>query len=31
MLGYEAKKRERRYLDYDDILDVVAQRLEDIR
>lgn len=28
MLGYEAKKRERRYLDYDDILDVVAQRLE---
>jgi DNA helicase-2/ATP-dependent DNA helicase PcrA len=29
MLGYEAKKRERRYLDYDDILDVVAQRIED--
>jgi DNA helicase-2/ATP-dependent DNA helicase PcrA len=28
MLGYEGKKRERRYLDYDDILDVVAQRLE---
>jgi DNA helicase-2/ATP-dependent DNA helicase PcrA len=28
MLGYEAKKRERRYLDYDDILDVVAQKLE---
>ncbi len=28
MLAYEAKKRERRYLDYDDILDVVAQRLE---
>ena len=28
MLGYEAKKRERRYLDYDDILDVVAQRIE---
>jgi DNA helicase-2/ATP-dependent DNA helicase PcrA len=28
MLGYEEKKRERRYLDYDDILDVVAQRLE---
>lgn len=27
MLSYEAKKRERRYLDYDDILDVVAQRL----
>ena len=29
MLGYEAKKRERRYLDYDDILDVVAQRIHD--
>jgi DNA helicase-2/ATP-dependent DNA helicase PcrA len=29
MLGYEAKKRERRYLDYDDILDVVAQRLDE--
>jgi DNA helicase-2/ATP-dependent DNA helicase PcrA len=29
MLGYEAKKEERRYLDYDDILDVVAQRIED--
>jgi DNA helicase II / ATP-dependent DNA helicase PcrA len=29
MLGYEAKKRERRYLDYDDILDVVAQRIEE--
>jgi DNA helicase II / ATP-dependent DNA helicase PcrA len=28
MLGYEAKKRDRRYLDYDDILDVVAQRFE---
>src|SRR6266850_2265457 len=28
MLEYEAKKRERRYLDYDDILDVVAQKLE---
>src|SRR4030095_2727428 len=28
MLGYEEKKRERRYLDYDDILDIVAQRLE---
>ncbi|AMV34772.1 ATP-dependent DNA helicase PcrA [Pirellula sp. SH-Sr6A] len=27
MKSYEAKKRERRYLDYDDILDVVAQRL----
>lgn len=27
MLGYEARKRDRRYLDYDDILDVVAQRL----
>lgn len=27
MLGYEARKTERRYLDYDDILDVVAQRL----
>ena len=29
MLGYEAKKRERKYLDYDDILDVVAQRIEE--
>jgi DNA helicase II / ATP-dependent DNA helicase PcrA len=29
MLGYEAKKRERRYLDYDDILHVVAQRIEE--
>ena len=28
MLGYEAKKKERRYLDYDDILDVVAHRLQ---
>jgi DNA helicase II / ATP-dependent DNA helicase PcrA len=28
MLGYEEKKRQRRYLDYDDILDIVAQRLE---
>jgi len=28
MLGYEEKKRERRYLDYDDIIDIVAQRLE---
>src|SRR5262245_30672782 len=28
MLGYEKKKQERRYLDYDDILDVVAQQLE---
>jgi DNA helicase II / ATP-dependent DNA helicase PcrA len=28
MLGYEEKKRERRYLDYDDILDIVAQQLE---
>ena len=28
MLGYEEKKRERRYLDYDDILDIVAQRLD---
>lgn len=28
MLDYEAKKKERRYLDYDDILDVIAQRLE---
>lgn len=27
MLGYEAKKRERQYLDYDDILDVIAQSL----
>ncbi|MCU0717951.1 MAG: ATP-dependent helicase [Pirellula sp.] len=27
MKSYESKKRERRYLDYDDILDVVAQRL----
>ncbi len=27
MLAYEARKRERRYLVYDDILDVVAQRL----
>src|SRR5215217_5668713 len=28
MLAYEEKKRERRYLDYDDILDVVAHQLE---
>ena len=27
MLAYEARKRDRRYLDYDDILDVVAQQL----
>ena len=27
MLLYEARKRERRYLDYDDILDIVAQRM----
>jgi DNA helicase II / ATP-dependent DNA helicase PcrA len=27
MLSYESRKRDRRYLDYDDILDVVAQRL----
>lgn len=27
MLAYESRKRERRYLDYDDILDVVAQQL----
>ncbi len=27
MLAYEARKKDRRYLDYDDILDVVAQRL----
>lgn len=27
MLAYEARKRDRRYLDYDDILDVVAQCL----
>ena len=27
MLAYEARKRARRYLDYDDILDVVAQQL----
>ena len=28
MLAYEKRKKERRYLDYDDILDVVAQRLQ---
>ncbi|XZE21537.1 ATP-dependent helicase [Pirellulaceae bacterium SH449] len=28
MKTYETKKRERRYLDYDDILDVVAQRMQ---
>lgn len=28
MLAYEARKRDRRYLDYDDILDVVAHNLE---
>jgi DNA helicase-2/ATP-dependent DNA helicase PcrA len=27
MLAYEAKKRERQYLDYDDILDIVAQTI----
>ncbi len=27
MLAYEARKRERHYIDYDDILDVVAQQL----
>ena len=27
MLAYESRKRDRRYLDYDDILDVVAQTL----
>ena len=27
MLAYEARKRDRRYLDYDDILDVVAQQM----
>jgi DNA helicase II / ATP-dependent DNA helicase PcrA len=27
MLAYEARKRDRRYLDYDDILDVVATRM----
>lgn len=27
MLAYETRKKDRRYLDYDDILDVVAQRL----
>lgn len=27
MLHYEAKKEERRYMDYDDILDIVAQRI----